>query len=330
MSITVTLEHLLILIAVSSIIVCFYGGYRFRRKVNKRLFDHDKDIESLELRINPESECVNNSKNDVAIATGLGSKQDSQCTIDSDGTKEWHLNGRLHRIDGPAREWADGTKEWYINGKYHREDGPSVECANGDKTWYINGKCHRTDGPAIEYANGTREWCLNDKLHKIDGPAIECANGTKFWWIEGKELTEEEFNNRSTCTVDSYGNKKWTNKDGKYHRVDGPAYEDSNGSKYWYLNGELHRENGPAIEHVSGKFWYLHGKRHRENGPAVEWFDGDKAWYLNDKLHREDGPAIERIGDHKVWYIEGKELTEEEFNKIDKRSKKNDHGPRGI
>ena len=35
---------------------------------------------------------------------------------------------------------ADGHKEWRLNGKLHREDGPAVEGANGYKAWYLNGK----------------------------------------------------------------------------------------------------------------------------------------------------------------------------------------------
>ena len=27
------------------------------------------------------------------------------------------INGKRHREDGPALEFADGTKEWYLNGK---------------------------------------------------------------------------------------------------------------------------------------------------------------------------------------------------------------------
>jgi len=27
------------------------------------------------------------------------------------------LNGKLHREDGPAEEWADGTKYWFLNDK---------------------------------------------------------------------------------------------------------------------------------------------------------------------------------------------------------------------
>ena len=31
------------------------------------------------------------------------------------GDKWWYLNGKRHREDGPAIEWADGTKFWYLN-----------------------------------------------------------------------------------------------------------------------------------------------------------------------------------------------------------------------
>ncbi len=58
----------------------------------------------------------------------------------TDGYKEWFLNGKLHREDGPAVEWADGDKYWYLNGKRHREDGPAVEWADGDKAWFLNGE----------------------------------------------------------------------------------------------------------------------------------------------------------------------------------------------
>jgi hypothetical protein len=46
----------------------------------------------------------------------------------------------LHRLDGPAVEYADGDKWWYVDGKCHRLDGPAVEYSNGDKGWYINGE----------------------------------------------------------------------------------------------------------------------------------------------------------------------------------------------
>jgi len=60
--------------------------------------------------------------------------------VDSNGTKRWFLNGKLHREDGPAIEWADGSKWWYLNGKRHREDGPAIENPNGTKWWYLSSK----------------------------------------------------------------------------------------------------------------------------------------------------------------------------------------------
>ena len=64
----------------------------------------------------------------------------SECTIYSDGTKCWHLDNTLHRVDGPAVEYVNGDKYWYLNGLQHRVDGPAVELTNGYKAWYINGK----------------------------------------------------------------------------------------------------------------------------------------------------------------------------------------------
>jgi len=62
------------------------------------------------------------------------------CTIHSSGIKEWYLNGKYHREDGPAIEHPNGKKEWLLNGMYHREDGPAVEHPNGTKCWFLNGK----------------------------------------------------------------------------------------------------------------------------------------------------------------------------------------------
>ena len=60
--------------------------------------------------------------------------------VSDNGDKFWCLDGKLHRIDGPAIEYADGSKEWCLDGKLHRVDGPAVEFANGSKYWYLDGK----------------------------------------------------------------------------------------------------------------------------------------------------------------------------------------------
>ena len=91
-----------------------------------------------------------------------------------------------------CKTYPNGHKEWLLNGKLHREDGPAVECANGDKEWWLNDKRHREDGPAIEYSSGTKVWFLNGKRHREDGPACEYSDGTKAWWLNGEKTTALE------------------------------------------------------------------------------------------------------------------------------------------
>ena len=81
---------------------------------------------------------------------------------------------------------TNGDKCWYQNGKRHRTDGPAVEYANGNKRWYQNGKLHRTDGPAIEYTSGTKYWYIEGKEY-TKGEFDAIVNAPKV-----KELTMSE------------------------------------------------------------------------------------------------------------------------------------------
>ena len=62
------------------------------------------------------------------------------CKVDKFGNKCWFLNGKPHRVDGPAIEFYNGSKYWHLNGKLHREDGPAIERADGSKYWYVDGE----------------------------------------------------------------------------------------------------------------------------------------------------------------------------------------------
>jgi len=95
-----------------------------------------------------------------------------------------------------------------------------------------------------------------------------------------------------------------------------------NGDRIWYLNGKIHREDGPAVEQSNGTLkWFLNGNYHREDGPAVEWPSGTRQWYLNGERHREDGPAIEYSNGNREWWLNGVEYTEEEFIKKTAKAK---------
>ena len=65
---------------------------------------------------------------------------DKHVDVYADGSQLWYQNGRPHRLDGPAIEWANGHKEWYQNGERHCEDGPAIEYTDGEIEWWQNGK----------------------------------------------------------------------------------------------------------------------------------------------------------------------------------------------
>jgi len=157
-----------------------------------------------------------------------------------------------------------GTKNWFLNGRHHREDGPAVEFTSGNKYWFLNGEPHREDGPAVEKANGSKMWWLNGQRHRVDGPAIEYIGGDKEWYIHGIQISEEEFNYLEGNGKES--EKKNRNKAPVYKKVKAPTsrgYQfciDNRGIKNWYKDGLFHREDGPAEEWPDGtKFWYLDG-----------------------------------------------------------------------
>ena len=56
--------------------------------------------------------------------------KDRECTI-------------MHNEDGPARILNAGSspwaREWWVNGKRHRMDGPAVIWQSGNKEYWVNG-----------------------------------------------------------------------------------------------------------------------------------------------------------------------------------------------
>ena len=45
------------------------------------------------------------------------------CLIDKDNYIVWYKNGKMHREDGPAWEYANGSKAWWLNDvRYTEQD----------------------------------------------------------------------------------------------------------------------------------------------------------------------------------------------------------------
>lgn len=51
------------------------------------------------------------------------------------------------------------------------------------------------------YNSSDVEWYQNGKLHRTDGPAVEDSDGSKEWYLEGKELTEQEFKTQQNICI---------------------------------------------------------------------------------------------------------------------------------
>lgn len=94
-----------------------------------------------------------------------------------------------------------GNVRWRVDGDLHRVDGPAVEYAAGGSQWWLNDQLHRADGPAIVSDDGTRDWFVNGRRHRINGPAIERPNGIHEWWICGRWVPPTEIAAFEACPI---------------------------------------------------------------------------------------------------------------------------------
>jgi hypothetical protein len=112
-------------------------------------------------------------------------EDDLPAVIEANGLKRWYVDGKLHRIAGPAVTHPTGeyfgkhddpgphpAEEWWQNGQRHRIGGPATIFLDGSYQWCMHGKLHRVGGPAEVCADGSENWCQNGKRHRLDGPAV--------------------------------------------------------------------------------------------------------------------------------------------------------------
>ena len=67
-------------------------------------------------------------------------------------------DGELHRLDGPAIEYANGNKRWYWHGKWHCETGPALDDADYQAYYYHNKRYYPKDN---------EEWIRMSKLKAL-------------------------------------------------------------------------------------------------------------------------------------------------------------------
>ena len=91
------------------------------------------------------------------------------------GDRCWRLDGKLHREDGPAIEYADGARWWYLNGNLHREDGPAIEYLDGRRSWYLGGVKY-TEEDFIKKTLKVKELTVAE-IEALLGYQIKVVNG---------------------------------------------------------------------------------------------------------------------------------------------------------
>ena len=69
------------------------------------------------------------------------------------------------------------------------------------------------------YPDGSKWWYQNGNRHRLDGPAIEYSDGTKEWYIEGKEYTEQAFNQKVKELTSPTCDGKLVEIEGKKYRL---------------------------------------------------------------------------------------------------------------
>ena len=177
-------------------------------------------------------------------------------------------------------KWTVFTNETTV----HNADGPAIiiEDVKNDKGivreyWIQNGKLHRYGEPALYkvYKNGhTRKaYFTNGVPNNDDGPAVlDSETNYVAFMINGQY---QSVNGLPSVSHKSKGilTQLW-HKDGKLHRVDGPAqvYGSSLENKRWYLNG-----NCVDTQYKS----FLKKEKKTESNEAFREFS---AWFFFNKL----------------------------------------------
>lgn len=212
-------------------------------------------------------------------------------------------------IKGDLITVISATHQSYYNSKgLHRTDGPAVIAPDGAYLREHDGNIDRIEDSIVE------DWFVNGERHRTDGPAKIRKDGSVEYWINGKFISETDFNLQKEEVVTTVTELQTTHtKNGVLHNPYGPAKIRKDGSYRWEINGKLHREDGPAFICPSGKdfrhqrdddgvpvgvepeiecpieAWYTHGKKHNPKGPAVKWLDGRQEYWLDgEELKQEE------------------------------------------
>lgn len=88
------------------------------------------------------------------------------------------------------------TVEFRVDGKLHRLRGPAIVYDDGAKFWFMWGKLHRTSGPAEIESDGTeRYWVFGEEITKEEFDERYGGGENDVHLINGQFVSFDEYDN---------------------------------------------------------------------------------------------------------------------------------------
>lgn len=191
--------------------------------------------------------------------------------------EEWRrADGTLHRDpqDGPAITFYDGSQHYYVDGKLHRMDGPAViDVTNQVEKWYRHGDIVVRNGSS--YVDDSHSVPLT--IHHADGSTTTNLGPGK-WQSRANDIYSNgnalaNSNQRqfpAKYATFAYVVPPELAKDGVISTIRDTVLPNKDGFMEYVQVGPLHNRWGPAkITADGGKYCYIVNRRHCINGHAA-------------------------------------------------------------
>ncbi len=205
----------------------------------------------------------------------------------------------------------DTTSKSEIKDKYLKSG--EAELVYDDSEWKII--VPKTEEASCHYGINTR-WCTAAKENNMfddyneDGPLyiiLQKSTNTRWQFQFESEQYMDEKDRRINIFDFFKSHKKIFGIFKKLGYVDYKPNQWKIGNKYYNDSGKYHREDGPAIIEPDGsQSWFKDGNRHRDDGPAIIWQDGTQSWWKDGREYtKEEFDKQTKTCDGKVIEIDG-------------------------
>lgn len=291
-----------------------------------------------------------------------------------DNTDEYYIGGNLLNKDSYEKLRTALSKAVHLSYaklldlKANQSTLNYTGCVICGDTFNIfkDGKLHNENAPAVySHINNKLLYFRKGEFHRLDGPAVISPNEPERYYINGIQYSKEEFDSIPLISSGIYSqspdgiykknNSIFYVKNGKYHRDDGPAILNANGTDDYYFNGFLlskeqfesiirnndikeikdlkllvpditdekeayYTSSKSDLSNKKGAYYTSNDRsitfiNTERKGPTYYLYDGSALWYKGKHLHRLDGPAVIEPNQENQYWIDGKQYNKHDYDK---------------